>query len=191
MSQGFTQPLPIPLPVNKGGTGVVTSTGTGAVVLGTTPTINQPNLGGVTTVSNATAGSVGEYLSTIVLIGSAISLTTAVSTNIATLSVTAGDWDIWGEIWYDGSAGTILIRAYQAITTVSATISFTVPSNDYSQSCFHGSVSAVGSVGAPIWPIPATRINVASTTDVFMVVRADYTTPTLTAYGKICARRRR
>ena len=45
MSQGFTTPLPVPLPVAKGGTGVVTSTGTGSTVLSNTPTLVTPVLG--------------------------------------------------------------------------------------------------------------------------------------------------
>lgn len=42
MSQGFTSQLPIPLPVAQGGTGVVTSTGTGDTVLSNSPTLTTP-----------------------------------------------------------------------------------------------------------------------------------------------------
>lgn len=54
MSQGFTTPLPIPLPVNQGGTGVVTSTGTGNTVLSNSPTLVTPNIGNTTLATNAT-----------------------------------------------------------------------------------------------------------------------------------------
>lgn len=55
MSQGFTTPLAIPVPVSQGGTGVTTSTGTGSVVLS-----DNPTLIGVTKyelISSATASS--------------------------------------------------------------------------------------------------------------------------------------
>lgn len=53
-------------------------TGTGAAVFGTSPTITTPNIVGVADTSNASAGSVGEY----------ISISTPNSDNTATITVT-------------------------------------------------------------------------------------------------------
>lgn len=52
MSQGFTTPLPIPLPVNQGGTGVVTSTGTGNTVLSNSPTLSSPLINQINDTNN-------------------------------------------------------------------------------------------------------------------------------------------
>jgi hypothetical protein len=51
MAQGFTRPIELPLAVTQGGTGVTTSTGTGSVVLNTSPTLVTPVLGAATATS--------------------------------------------------------------------------------------------------------------------------------------------
>ena len=63
MSQGFVNPKPSPLPVNQGGTGVLTSTGTGSVVLNTspalvTPALGTPSSGNLSNCTNAPANTV-------------------------------------------------------------------------------------------------------------------------------------
>lgn len=74
----------------------VAYTGTGAPVLGTTPTINQPNIVGVTTNSNAAAGSVGEFISSVIPIASAITFINGTPTNVTSISLSAGDYNVWG-----------------------------------------------------------------------------------------------
>ncbi len=77
---------------------------------------------GTSAGDNASAGVVGEYLSTIVLQASEVSINAAA--NVATLSVTAGDWDVWGELWIDNSTGaaTLSGRSRAAITTSTAAV---------------------------------------------------------------------
>lgn len=56
MTQGFVnaQNITLPLAVSQGGTGVTTSTGTGSVVLSTSPTITTPKIAQVNDVTNNT-----------------------------------------------------------------------------------------------------------------------------------------
>lgn len=56
MSQGFvsTQIVPLPLGVTSGGTGVTTSTGSGSVVLNTSPTLTTPKIGQINDITNNT-----------------------------------------------------------------------------------------------------------------------------------------
>ena len=56
-------------------------------------TIVTPNLVGVTSASNAAAGSVGEIISALVAVGSPVSLVNATAKNVTSISLTAGDWD--------------------------------------------------------------------------------------------------
>jgi hypothetical protein len=143
---------------------------------------------GTTTNDNAAAGSVGELLSAIVLVGSAVSVTANVSANIVTLSLTAGDWDVWGELWLDGDNSTIITRVLASITLTSSTIA-SVPAVDSTFCDVFGSTSTIGSFSAPAFPTGACRISVASTTNVYLVANVGFTISTATAYGKILARR--
>lgn len=189
MAQGFTTPFDIPIPVVQGGTGTTTSTGTGAVVLGTSPTITTPNLVGTNTNNNASAGSVGEYTSSIVLVGSAVALTTGVAANVTSISLTAGDWDVWGEVWYTSAATTQFALPIIAITTTSATLP-TVPADNISYATHptpgNMTSAANGSFRLPLSPC---RASLSATTTYYLVAQMSFSVSTCSAYGKICARR--
>jgi len=71
-------------------TGAVTISGT----LGVTGTITPGQTTGIvgtTTNNNAQAGSVGEYIESVIASGSSVSLTTSVMVNMTSISLTAGD----------------------------------------------------------------------------------------------------
>ncbi|CAN5462726.1 hypothetical protein BH20VER3_BH20VER3_00940 [soil metagenome] len=72
---------------------------------------------GVTDGSNAAAGKVGEYLSSVVASGSGVSLTSGAVANITSLALTAGDWDVWaqgGIVGVSGSTVTFFFAATSA-----------------------------------------------------------------------------
>lgn len=142
---------------------------------------------GTTTNDNAAAGSVGEYASTLVPVASQVSITDTVAANIATLSLSAGDWDVWGQLTFNPSAGvtTTLVSGNVGITSASYTA---VPSDNNSYSAFYY-ISSVSN-GATI-PMGQARISISGTTTVYLVARAFFTGGTCAAYGKICARRAR
>lgn len=194
MSQGFTQNLPIPVPVNKGGTGVVTSTGSGANVLGTAPTIDIPNIVGTTTATNADAGSVGEVISSIILTGSAVAVSPSGTTvNVTSISLTAGDWDVWGDVNANSSASSTSITNLAAgITTVSATLPVGAinTSVDYLPSPVSQSW-VVGTTGIPGNTLAPCRINISATTTIYLVARVLFTVSTASVFGRIIARRMR
>ena len=70
-------------------------------------------LPGVTTTTVANAGSVGEYMSSEIVFGSAVAQTDATATQITTLSPTAGDWDIGGSYCFNIGAITLLYPNHQ------------------------------------------------------------------------------
>lgn len=141
---------------------------------------------GVSTNTNAAAGNVGEYISSSVPQGSAVSLTSTTAANITSISLTAGDWDVWGTVAFDLSANPTITRLQQWISSTSATVP-TAPNG--------GGYTSNGSTGSPGTAIDAvivsaghTRLSLSGTTTVYLGERAVFS-GTLTAYGFIGARR--
>lgn len=142
---------------------------------------------GTGTSDNASAGYVGEFVTATLGIGSAVSLTTNVVANVTTLSLTAGDWDVWGEVWYGGGSTTNYTLCTAAINVTSATLT-AAPNATYPQVQQTPSGN-IGASGAPVVPTSISRISVASTTTVYLLAFAVFTVSTLAAYGVIRARR--
>jgi len=80
---------------------------------------------GTTTNDNAAAGQVGEYVSSTITGGASVALTPGVATNITSISLTAGDWDVSIMGYFTGTPTTIFNNAYVAATTSSATLDTT------------------------------------------------------------------
>jgi hypothetical protein len=77
---------------------------------------------GSATNDSAAAGYIGELLTVTVASGSAVSLTTATSANIATLSVTAGDWDCSAQVTHNAAATTSVTLLQIGISVTTATL---------------------------------------------------------------------
>lgn len=196
--------LPVTTGVSGLGTGVATflatptsanlrgaltdETGTGAAVFATSPTITTPGIVGVTDASNATAGNVGEVISGKVLAASAISLTTATPANVTSISLTAGDWDVTGIVIFVAAATTTISAIASGINTTSATFVTDTSDNGYPYTNISATLTTASTnrLGIPRW-----RINVNSTTTVYLIGQASFATSTMTAYGSIVARRMR
>jgi hypothetical protein len=175
------------LVTSAGGVPSIGNTG-GALTLPSITFNSTTGIVGTTTNNNAAVGSVGQYLSTIVLTGSHVALTTATAASIVALPLPAGDFDVSGEAWFDGTA---TVNNYLiGISTTNNSITF-VPSDSYAVANFYGSVSGIGGVGAPILPIGPVRISLASPTTVYLNVSATFSVGALNGYGKLSARVRR
>lgn len=146
----------------------------------TTPAISQPNIVGVTTNSNAAAGSVGEYLTNS---GTGASLTSNTSANATSVSLTAGDWDVSGVISTVPAGTTTTSLAAIGVSTTPATFG-AANTGTAVQLPF----SAVGGVPV-IMNSPTVRISLASTTTVYLVCSVTFAVSTMTANGFIRARR--
>ncbi len=152
---------------------------------GNTPfTIANGQLPATATNDNAAAGKVGEYTSSVLLIASEVSLTTGTSANVTSISLTAGDWDVWGEVWFDSGATTTITISRCWVNTTSATLP-TVPSDSTSVTIVDGAALNFN----PHVPVAIARALLSGTTTYYLGTRTDFATSTLAAYGKICARR--
>ncbi len=133
---------------------------------------------GVTNGSNAPVGDIGEVRTGT---GTSQSLTTATVQSVYSLSLPAGDWDIQGTVSYTRGASTVVSYTQQGInlnsvslgalgtyTSLAASFSDTVPS---------------------VFTTPVVRINLASTSTVYLVTKTGFTTSTLNATGYLYCRR--
>lgn len=156
---------------NGGSSGLgVNVTSTGTAILGTT------------TNDNAATGYVGEYVSSTVEIGSAVSLTSGAPSTVTTISLTAGDWDVEGVIYFIHGGSTV--GQYYAGGINSAT---GFPANVGTNSALYGNLN--NAFINPNVNIMSNRVSVSGTSTYYLIAQAGFTTSTLTAYGMIRARR--
>lgn len=171
------------------GTDVFTVDVSGNVVAnGSLTTSQTAGIIGTTTNNDAAAGSVGQLIETIVLVGSAVAMTSTTSVTIASVSLTAGDWDVWGEFWTSPASGTITTKVQAAISLTNNTLP-TAPATNTSLNILTGITSA-GTESITI-PVASCRQSLSGTTTIYLVANTTFSVSTMGGYGKISARRRR
>ncbi|WP_175978922.1 hypothetical protein [Burkholderia sp. BCC1047] len=132
---------------------------------------------GTTTNNNASAGSVGEYQA---VTGSATALTSGAYTDIAALTLSAGDWDVEGSVGFANSGATT--NAFVGgLSTVANTNPNSTPGVGFTVSNAAGSSTYL--------PTPVVRFSLASSTTVRLGAQANFTGGTVTGTGMIRARR--
>lgn len=134
---------------------------------------------GTTTNDNANAGSIGEYLSAQ---SSSTPISNNTSTNITSLSLTAGDWDVSGIILFAPGSGATATAFFGSISTTSATLG---PLGTTYQ-ITPVSITAGNGITTPT---PVVRISIASTTTVYLVGYSTLSGGTVNTTGFIRARR--
>lgn len=138
---------------------------------------------GTTTNNSANAGSVGEYVSSTVLAGSAVAYTNGVSMNITSISLTAGDWDVWGTV------APIPGTQIQAVQGWVGTVSATAPTLPNGGGSVFLPVALTSGQGC-VLPVGMMRLSLSATTTVYLGANIS-STANGTVYGFIGARRRR
>lgn len=76
---------------------------------------------GTTTNDNASSGVVGEFISSAILLSSAVTATANAASNVTSISLTAGDWDVWGNVNL-ATGGSAPVGLYTWISSTSATL---------------------------------------------------------------------
>jgi hypothetical protein len=135
------------------------------------------------TNDNATAGKVGEFISSSVSSGSPVSLSTGVTVNLTSMSLTAGDWDVWFEAVFAPAGSTTVSLMDVSISQTSAAFSFA--NGDFFQVAYPGLTIGTSS-SVTCGP---SRQSLASTTTVYGVIASSFGTSTMAAYGILRARR--
>lgn len=134
---------------------------------------------GTTTNDSAAAGNVGEYMDAGTAYANRVSLSNATVANVATLSLTAGDWDVEGFVGYEGVSATV-DYVNGGASPISATLD-----NWYSQSAFFFTTKTFNHVNL----IPTRRVSLAAPASVYMVASSGFSAGTIEAWGTIRARR--
>jgi hypothetical protein len=142
------------------------------------------NVKGTTTNDDAPAGDVGEYVSSTVVVGSAVNLTTDTPANVTSISLTAGDWEVTGACEYVAAATTSITHLSTSSSDTSATMGGTGTENALTFPPIVPGATLEWSL-----PIPVNRMSIATTTTIYLVTHCIFTVDTLGAYGIIAARR--
>ena len=132
---------------------------------------------GVVDGSDAAAGQIGEYLTA----SGSISLPSATYADAAVLTLTAGDWDVWGVASFVADAGAVIYNITASISGVSASPSGVITFLPYTAPA--GSVAQI--------PTGMGRFNAAAAASVYLVVVSTFTGSGMTVNGTISARRAR
>ncbi len=178
-SQVYSGGRPLPLVFGQGD-GNVSSTTLAAGISGNV-FYAYGGIGGVTDGSAASAGIVGESMSSSLAEGSAVSLISGVTANITAISLTAGDWDVKGVARFSITNGTVTSSA-------SGISIFSAAQPTDGSSVASGLQLADASVVNSI-PIQRKQVNVRSTTTVYLVGTCDFSAGSVSAFGQIVARR--
>jgi len=138
---------------------------------------------GTTTNNAANAGSVGELITSSVAKASPVALTTATTKNITSISLTAGDWDVFGQVMVTGTSTTNFNTLQGSSSLISATPDTTREFSHVAAPFVPGAAFDIG------FAIPVTPLSLAATTTVYLIANASFSASTLSAWGTISARR--
>ena len=136
------------------------------------------------------SADLGTLVTSSIPAGSAISLTTATSANITSISLSPGDWDISGVIDFNPAGTTSVTNITASVSLTSATLSGqtggsglgTDPTMAWNQ-------AAAVPAGLMALEVPTVRLSITKTTTVYLVAQATFTVSTMAAYGTIRANR--
>jgi hypothetical protein len=142
---------------------------------------------GTATNDSAATGYIGEYVSSSIVIGSALALTSNNINNMTSISLTAGDWDISATLIFSGDAATNTTRLVGQISNTALSINGESPGFSIVNYGVGGLLAyAVDSISVPIAP---TRVSLSSTTTMYLCVLATFSISTSKVFGSMCARR--
>ncbi len=158
-------------------------------VVGSTGTFSGQLIGGGTTTNdNASAGQIGEIISSTVAVGSAVSLTTAAATTITSISLTAGDWDVSFAAMFGGDTTTLLVYSRASLSattnTENATPGFyaghSIPTT---VNVFNSGITYITENIGPV------RVSLAATATYYLVVQVSFSGGAVNGFGHLRARR--
>ncbi len=168
----------------KGGTGSdLSATGPGLLQQATNASVitvaANGQLPATATNDSAAAGKIGEFMTNNNTV-SPVSLGNGTASNLTSLSLTAGDWDVYGDVVLNSSAGMTTTKG--GVSTTSAVFGAT---GNY-EIQFPTGTSSFSNFGVPI-----ARVSVAITTTVYLVALAAFPSGTVLSSGTLNARRAR
>lgn len=141
---------------------------------------------GTATNDNACTGCVGEYQTAVLAAISATSLVTGVSKTVVSFTLTPGDWDVWGAVGFIPTATTSITLQIAGISLTDNTLP---AQDDGTRSDVSNAAFVPGTNLGDRLPVATRRVSVSVNTPVYLIATGVFTVSTLTAYGRIQARR--
>jgi hypothetical protein len=141
--------------------------------------------GGTTTNDNAAAGQIGEFISASIA-SPGVTASNAVALNVTTISLTAGDWDVQGQVGTIPAAGTKISDISAWPSTTSAAYPTTLQGGLHRN---NGLTTQGGDV--VVLTTGRMRLSLAVTTTVYLSALVAFAGGTLACTGFIGARRMR
>ena len=147
---------------------------------------SRVNIKGSTTNINPASGYVGEFVSSVIPPGSALSLTNNVFINVTTITLTAGNWNIWGGTAFSLGATTSVTDLRTASSLTSMAVG--AISNSTNGVLQRMAAFVPGAVTFS-FPVPQGLLLLTTTTTLYLCARATFSASTMSIYGFICAQR--
>lgn len=132
---------------------------------------------GTTTNDSAAAGSVGQIISSSVPAASAIALTTITAANITSISLSAGNWNVYGNVIGVFTGNSTALQCWCSLTSA------TVPDVSLT-TLFNYASTATLSVGGPT---PYINVKLAAPTTVYLSAFVTFSTGACGGSGNIYA----
>jgi len=171
--------------VGLGGAGQIAYyASSGTAVAGTNTIPNTVATQGIVNGSAASAGIVGEVISSQVLFGSSISLTTGVPADITFITLTAGQWSVDSNAFVNFTGNAVSWLA--GTSTVSGSFGDPSTRTELNNNAPSGIASGGGNYGVTC---PTFNINVGVSTNIYLNCQAAFMTGSALACGQIQALR--
>jgi hypothetical protein len=138
------------------------------------------NIGvGTTTNDNAASGMIGEY---VIASGGPVGLSSGVGINIAHLDLTAGDWNVEGNIAFTPAGSTRPIAYQVGVSGTSGVLGSIISQIQFAVGFTSSGPANLGSGGS-------SRFSLAAPATAYLIARSTFTISTMSARGSIWGRR--
>jgi hypothetical protein len=142
------------------------------------------NIYGFTDGSSGATGTIGEVISSVILVANVVSLSNGVTATVTSINLTKGDWDVWGTVWTNPGSGTVTQS-----TNVAVSQSTSIPTTPGLGQSFQKLSVTTAASNSTVLSAPTCNISVSSTTTIYLLANISFTLSTLGAYGSLIARR--
>jgi hypothetical protein len=143
--------------------------------------LNTNGIVGAANGGSAMAGIVGEFTNRLVAFAGALPLLNVIPTNISSVTLSAGDWDVTGAVVFSGTTATST-RSEACITSTSNSMNI-----DGSQ--VYSALSEVAVSFTDSVTVPRQRFSVSTSTTIYITGESSFSAGSVSAYGQISARR--
>lgn len=140
----------------------------------------------------ACTGCVGQVVTSTVPVASVVSLTTATPANMTSLSIPAGDWDLWALVDHNLAASTSVTILSCSLSLTSATMNTQPGGSGIGTdplTVFRTAANVMG--GVVVTEVGPVQVQFTTATTVYVVCNDTFTVSTDGAFGTLYARRRR